>query len=629
MAALVAAAAVRIAHSSGVVGISAVGAVAGLMLAATLFFGVCGFGATRLLLPAGLRRYELAWVVPVGACTSALGMTVLGFAFVPFKISIAVLVLAGLALAAFAVRRTGGPTRPPRWRELTWPAYVAMIIACIALVPLFRAGYPTVIGDGSDAHLAVGAAQFLQHDYPTSVNVNEPVDEFPLVWKSKYPIYYDLGVVATLTGRPTYQAISTLAAIMLALAALGWFLFARELLRVRMLGAVGAMGIVGLDQMVLHTGMHPYFNQTWGYFTLPFSLVLAWWTVRHRSGGALALLVLFLAVAAFAYPLELPIPLVALVVFAALDPNLRHSAGAIRRSRLLRGRRALWLAIPIAAAFAIPVYGVGEKLISGGVVLLVPGHSLLTWGGDLLAFIPTYEFFSLGGSTLWQLAVAVMVAFAFYALRDRPRELRIGVFGLLAVAALAAIDFRSRTYGWYFEFKILAFVAPLLVVCAAAGISLLRPRAVAWVLLGAFALTASSAALAETSTTYDQTPKALLALRTWSRALPRDDSIRLDITPGAQLWAQYMFAGHPTCSELPLLGTSYPHVTFSAKADYALVEVGPAKSPAPRLDPPYGSVGPPVFANSDYALYKLSPSLPGRDTCARGTLQTVTSVPLS
>lgn len=624
-------AAVRLAYRSGVVGISALGGVVGLTLAAIIFFAISGFGATRLLLPPGVRRYELAWVVPVGACTSALAMTVLGFAFVPFKVSIAVIVVAGLALGAFAIRRSGAPARPARWRELAWPAYIAMILACVALVPLFRAGYLTVVGDGSDAHLAVGAAQFLQHNYPTSINGNEPVDQFPLVWKSKYPIYYDLGVVATLAREPTYRTISTLAAILLALAAVGWFVFARDVLRVRMLGAVGAMGIAGLDQMVLHTGMHPYFNQTWGYFTLPWSLTLAWWTVRHRSGGALALLVMFLAVAAFAYPLELPIPVVGLAVFAAFDSNVRAGAGAIWR-RVWGSRRGLLWAIPIALALAIPVYGVGQKLVSGAVVVFDPSYSLGTWGGDLIAFIPEYQFLSLGGglaASVWPFAALAMAAFAYFGLRDRPRELRIGIFAVIAVGALAALDFRLRTDGWYFEFKILAFVAPLLVVCAAAGISRLRFPGVAWVLLGAFAWTASNGALAETSTTFDQTPKTLLQLQAWSRAVPREDSIRLDITPGAQLWAHYMFAGHPTCSELPLLGTSYPHVSFSTNADYALVQVGPPQSPAPRLNPPYGAVGPPVFQNADYALYRLSPTLPGRDTCTRETVQTIISVPLS
>jgi hypothetical protein len=628
VALVVAAVAVQIARESGVVGISALGSVAAIALAALAFFAVCGFGATRLLLPEGLRRYELAWAIPVGACTSALGLTLLGFAFVPMAISIAVLAVAGIALGVFAVRRSGPPARPPRWRELAWPAFVAIVLACIALVPLFRAGYATVAGDGSDAHLAVGAAQFLQHDYPTAVNVNEPVDQFPLVWKSKYPIYYDLGAVAMLAGRQTYATISTLAAIMLALAAVGWFLFARELLGARMLGALAAMGIVGLNQMVLHTGMHPYFNQTWGYFTLPFSLVLAWSAVRYRSAGALALLAMFLAVAAFAYPLELPIPVAALVVFAVLDADLRAGAGAIAR-RVWTRRRALILAVPVVLLLAIPAYGVGQKLISGAVVVLVPGHSLGTWGGDLLAFIPTYEFFSLGQAGLWPWAVVAMVGFALYALRDRPRAFAVGIVTVLAVSALAAVDFRLRTYGWYFEFKILAFVAPLLIVCAAVGISRLRWPVLAWVLLGLFALTASQGALNETSTTYDQTPKDLLQLQAWSHALPRSESVRFDITPGAQLWAQYMFAGHPTCSELPLLGTSYPHVTFSLKADYALVQVAAAGSPEPHINPPYGAVGGPVFENASYALYRLGPSVPGTDTCTRRTVQTVLSVALS
>ena len=55
-----------------------------------------------------------------------------------------------------------------------------------------------MIGNGSDAHLAVGTAHFLQHTYPTAVNVDEPVDRVPLVWRSKQPIYYALASVASL-----------------------------------------------------------------------------------------------------------------------------------------------------------------------------------------------------------------------------------------------------------------------------------------------------------------------------------------------------------------------------------------------------------------------------------------------
>ncbi len=64
------------------------------VVAALVLFFVAGFGVTRLLLPEGLRRYELLWVPAVGACVLALTMTVLGFAFVPFHVSLA-LTLAG------------------------------------------------------------------------------------------------------------------------------------------------------------------------------------------------------------------------------------------------------------------------------------------------------------------------------------------------------------------------------------------------------------------------------------------------------------------------------------------------------------------------------------------------------
>ena len=48
--------------------------------------------------------------------------------------------------------------------------------------------------------------------------------------------------------------------------------------------AVTAVGLVGLSRMVLHTVMHPYFNQTWGFMTMPFVMVLSWWAVTRRSG---------------------------------------------------------------------------------------------------------------------------------------------------------------------------------------------------------------------------------------------------------------------------------------------------------------------------------------------------------
>ncbi|HEY2435547.1 MAG TPA: hypothetical protein VGH93_00075, partial [Solirubrobacteraceae bacterium] len=103
-------------------------------------FAIGGFGAVRLLLPAALRRYELLWVLPTGACTVGLVMTVLGFAAVPYPVSLALVLAVGLALGVYAVRRRGWPQAPPS--RLAWPAYLAVLVAVVALVPMvFREQY--------------------------------------------------------------------------------------------------------------------------------------------------------------------------------------------------------------------------------------------------------------------------------------------------------------------------------------------------------------------------------------------------------------------------------------------------------------------------------------------------------
>ena len=40
------------------------------------------------------------------------------------------------------------------------------------------------------------------------------------------------------------------------------------------------MSAAALDRIALFTVLNPYFNQTWGFIMLPFTLVLGWWAVR-------------------------------------------------------------------------------------------------------------------------------------------------------------------------------------------------------------------------------------------------------------------------------------------------------------------------------------------------------------
>jgi hypothetical protein len=605
---LVGAAGIDIAAGSGVVGKAAIPPIARAGLAAAALFAVGGFGLTRLLLPAGLRRYEPLWILPVGACAVSLAMTALGFAAVPFKLSLAVTLVAGAAVGAFAWRRSG-PPGGFSWAGTGWPVYLAVILACVSLVPLFRAGFVTVQGQGQDAHLAVGTAQFLQKHYPTAIAPEEPVDRVPLVWRSKHPIYYSTGAVATLSGLEVYETLSTVAAMLLALACLGFFLVARELLRAPPWVALAAMGLVGLDRMVLHTVMHPYFNQMWGFFTMPFALVLTWWFVHQRTRGGAALLALFLAIGAFAYPLALPIALIPLAVL------LWPERAALWR-RLYHGRRSLRWMVPLGLVLILPIAGIFEKAANAAKVVVDPTFPLDSWGGDLLGWYPERWFFG-ADTPVWMAIITPIGLYGLWrGLRALPRSLALGLAAVLAFAAVFAVYFRLRDVGWYFHFKVLAFVAPLALVIAAAGLAQVRRRVVAVVAILVLLASARASAVSELGQTFDQLPRHVLALRSIDAALPAGQSIRLDIDPKQQNWVAYMLHGQPLCSQRPLLGTSYPHVRTSRKADYALTH---------ERHRPADAVGGPVRVLQAFSLYRLRRDLPGRENCSRRMIQTVTN----
>ena len=275
------------------------------------------------------------------------------------------------------------------WGTLLVPLYLAVLIGAIALVPMFRGGFVTVIGNGSDAHLAVGTAEFLQDHHPNAAAPEEPVDRVPLVWRSKPPIYLAFGAVARVAGMEPYAVIATLAAALMALGALGFWLLARELLGAGAWAAGAAMGLVGLNRMTLFTGMHPYFNQTWGYMALPFAIVLAWYVVRRRSRGGLLLFASFLGVLVFAYPLAMPIPLIAAIIFWAFERR-RQGRSLLRLPRLHNKRNLLWI-VPLFLLLLLPLQGVLEK-VAVSTRVLAPGYSLVNWGGDLTGFFPERYF---------------------------------------------------------------------------------------------------------------------------------------------------------------------------------------------------------------------------------------------
>ncbi len=589
--------------------------------ACAVLFGLAGFGPTRLLLPAGLRRHELLWVLPVGAVATALELALLAYAFVPFDVALAIVLGGGAALGVYAWRRDPGLVLArsaaeagvtTSWRTLLVPLYLAALIAAIALVPMFRGGFVTVIGNGSDAHLAVGTAQFLQGHNPTAVAPDEPVDRVPLVWRSKPPIYLAFGAVARVAGMEPYAVIATLQAVLIALAALGFWLLARELLGAGPWAAGAAMGLIGLNRIALFTGMHPYVNQTWGYMALAFAIVLAWYTVRQPTRGGFVLWAAFLGVLTFAYPLAMPIPLIAAIVFWGFERR-RQGRSLLRRPRLRSKRQLLWI-VPLFFGLLIPLQGVLEKTASSGRVL-APGYSLVNWGGDLTGFFPERFFLGFGEAGTAAIGGLLLAVGLVVALRAAPRDIRWGLGAVVAFGVLAALFFRPRDYGWYFHFKALAFVAPLAITVAVVGLSRLQWTWVSILALVFLVGATRDGAASQIGATFDQLPKSMLELKRIDARLPPSASVRLDIpADGRMLWAGIILSGQPLCSQRPVLETSYPHVPVSRAADYVLVDDDWRK--------PFDAVGPPLMTLDRYQLFRLKPNL-GRDDCSRKMVLTV------
>jgi hypothetical protein len=580
-------------------------------------FAVGGFGLVRLLLPDNLREYELLWVLPTGGCAVGLALTLLGFAHVRYAVALAAVMIAGVGLGAVALRRRGAPAVP---RALGWPVFLVAIITFVALVPMvLHQHYAAPVGTGSDAHVAAGTASLLAHASPTGTDIAQPINQMPPTWQSKYPIYYAFAAVATVSGLATWQVLAILAAALLGMAAGGFFLVARDVFGVPARWALAAMALAGLDREALHTILNPYFNQTWGFFALPFTLVLGWWLVapglgrRARSACGL-LLAIFGLVLVFAYPLAAPIPAVPIAIFVVLEWRRKLRAGepVLRPRALYRGRLSLLWLIPLAALLVVPAIGVGQKVYTAAEVL-APGHSLRSWGGDLPGFIPFNDFVSIP-SPLWFVPlVVVLFALAAFGLARSPRPLAWGLGGLLAVGVLLAVYLRHRQYGYYFHFKLLAFIGPVVMVIAAVGAHRLRRWGVA--LLAVFGAATAGSAIAELNATGYQLPQATIELQSWAASLPRNASVRLDMWPPLQLWAAYFLHERPLCSQLPLLNTDYAHVPVARKANYIVATIDAGR--------PADAIGAPLRENAGYRLYRERSSVPGPSACSRRRLDRI------
>lgn len=615
--------ALYIARHAGVRSAAAVPETARAVAALLALLVAAGYAPARLLVPRSMYGHFVLIVPLVGAAVAGLVLTALGFAAVPFPVSLAVVLGAG-TLAALLVRARRGPVRPDgegpdrtegRALRLFAPAYLAALVVAVALVPVYVFELAGVQGINPDALLGVGVAELLQDERPAAIEPSQPVDRVPLVWRSKYPIYYVLAGAASLSGLEPIAVFAAVTAVLLALTAVAFFLLARYGLRAGPAGALLAMAFVALNQGVAHLALHPYYNQLWGTLALPLILLfgLRWLERPNRRDGAL--LGLFAAVGLAAYPLMALFPALALAA-AAVAVRRRGGLRLPRPARPRGWRLALW---SLAAVLTLPALlflalGVAEKAVSA-LDVLISGESLAVWRGDLRVFLDAGFFVGVPGAAGAAVAIGVLAA-ATLSLRRMPSAMAAALAAATAGGLAFAFYFRLREFGEYFYFKLLAFTAPLLLVMAAVWLARrARERhgsgAAAWAVAALLCVLMTFGLRDLVAGTILQTDEATLELRQAGELLPVDASIRIDAIGGRALWAAYMLHERPLSSTTPLTGATYPHVPYGRKADYVLTDRRAGVDPGPD------ATGPAVFDNGQFRIHRMSEDVPGPDRSSR------------
>jgi hypothetical protein len=596
--------------------------------ASVVLFAACGYAPVRLLCPPQLQPHRALLVLPTGAAVAGLALGLLGLLRLPLPASLAVVLLSGAA-AGFVVRRRedrqAAPAADPRAGDrrmrILWPALIALTVALLVASPLVRNdSFATVLGENGDAHLATGAAELLQHAPAGAERTELPIDRMPGVWRSKYPIYYVLAGVSTLSGLDPVQTFGTLIAVMAGLSVVGFFLLAFHVLGAGPGASLLALGLVALDRIVFRLAFDPFYNQLWALFSFPLVLLLGWLYLQRPDRRTLVLLGAFAAIAVLAYPLLAPFPALFLGLTAWLVWRRRRAAGErpgwISALRLPRGRRSLLLWVPVGVLLLpllLALFGAAlEKMVDAAEVTL-PGGDLGPWSGDTPGFRSLAYFLGLPEG-LW-LAAAALLALAAAQLRPQPRGVAVPLGAMLVALLAGAAWFDLRGGGALFHFRALSFFAPTaltLVGVGLAGLIAARAGAARWGAVAATVVLASLMLLQvrdALTTAFPHVTHEVWELRTWSERLPPGSSVRVDVRPvGVQQWAWYMLADHPVTATRPPR-YFYPHAPVGRKADYLLVNRSRGR--------PADADGAPRLSNARFALYRIKASVPGPDRSSR------------
>ena len=545
-------------------------------------------------------------------------------------------IAASARCACSRVRRAGcrrGRTRCARSR---WPVYLAAAAdrdRADPAVPLrLRHGRRR----GSDAHLAAGTAEFLRHGAPHGDRRRScRSTRCRSTWRSKQAIYYAFAAVSTLARHGDLRG----AVARSPRCCSRWRRSGCTCSRARCSapGSGAAARRDGASRRWIGwsctPAMHPYFNQTWGYMTMPFAIVLAWWVVRrrHRAAARAARRCSWRSARS---PTRSPVPIavsVLAVMWWVRPAGARARAASRSRTSRWRRWRRFWRASAGArrscsasscSSCWSPLWGVFEKIAGATQLLINPHYSLRAVGRrPVLAGSPSRSSSRCHDEAWWPVPVALIAGLGLWQHRGGCRgrwrwgDLHAGGRRRVrgrddARCATTAGTSTSRCSPSSGRCSWCSPRSPCARVRYVAG----RSCSSIWTWMGAGRRRATRRRTRSTSCRARCSSCAAGRPR-----CPPDASIRLDMQPEAQNCGR-LHAVRRTrlCSQRPLDDTAYPHVPLSRAADYVLVRL---PAPAVRRGRRRRCV-----QNAEFTLYRLRPGLPGGDRCSQRMIQTVTEI---
>jgi hypothetical protein len=585
-----------------------------------------GLALARLVTPRSLGRWWPVLVVPLGFAGSMVVLTVLALVGLRPRPATAVFLLLSAGFAAWTL--LPGRGRVPRADR---PGSTAILVGAAAaglltLIPVLHAGYLTVPGNNPDAHQVVGVAWFLQEAYPLGIHTETALDRVPAAWSGRIPIFHPFGAALEVGLTGPIQMFAPFVAFLVVAVAIGAGLLAAAGHRLAGWGAGLVALLVGGSASVLYSALHPYYNQLWGMALMLPALALAWaWLTRDDTrAGAVAIVLLVLAL--IAYPSTLPY---AALVIAAI------ALGARKRPRVPAGvRRRLRRVWPlILVFFGISVLGALAKL--AGVLGQFVGDTPF-WQGDINVFPPHGAAYGLANDVA--LVPILVAAVAVATILRRDRRAGLAWLGLAVVLLLVDVILRGRGTAEYVDYKHVTFTAIVLLPLALGGAlalvaewfggsqharasppaakpaprsrsarSLLLAAAGAVVLL-AWGIPAYSASRDQVRAATPNVTPQLFDLLTWTDEIPEGRSVLVDLpASGTQLWAT-LFLGreHPLATTDPVSSTTtYSVAPRGKRADYVLGLRLDLRTGRP-VPPPRWAAGRPVLQNGQFGVWRMA-----------------------